>query len=446
MKVLTKEDAIIYVKMKDAIFSGELNNLPKIVESIQSNNITDQLEGAIALRKLLSVDRDPPIDQVLKSGVLPSIVNFLHFDDYPLLQFESLWSISNIASGLSHHTETVCKTGVVPILIKLLKSQSSDVVEQAIWALGNIASDSARFRDFVLKTGAMQPILEVINKQPKRSILRNASWTLSNLFRGKPIPDKCLIDFALHTLVHLLYNDDEEVIVEAIKAFSYYSDGPNNRIQDVIDCGVCKVLGKLLMHTNPLISIYALKTIGNIAIGNDIQTHHIVNDTILQGLLQLLSNTKVSVRKEVCWTISNMVANGNEDHIQSVINANLMPKVINLISNENDNGVKKEAVWIINNIFSGGRKDQIDYVIGLECMLPIINILEKCTDFKFLRLLLETIKSLLISGNSNSLNPYIECLEGCDGFEKVRFYSNHNNVDITTLVNDILYYKKKMDF
>ncbi|KAL9646747.1 hypothetical protein ABK040_001169 [Willaertia magna] len=103
-----------------------------------------------------------------------------------------------------------------------------------------------------------------------------------------------------------------------------------------------------------------------------------------------------SVRKEVCWTISNMVANGNEDHIQSVINANLMPK----------------------------RNVQI----------------------KFLRLLLETIKSLLISGNSNSLNPYIECLEGCDGFEKVRFYSNHNNVDITTLVNEILYYKKKMDF
>ncbi|KAL9658370.1 hypothetical protein ABK040_015690 [Willaertia magna] len=427
--------------------SKEVNNLTRIVESIQSNNISAQLDGTVALRKLLSDKNYPPIEEVVESGVLPSLVKFLYLEDYPHLQFESLWSISNITSGKSHHTEAVCKEGVVPVLIKLLKSSSIEVVEQSIWALCNIAGDSTKYRDIVLKMGAMQPILDIINNQPKQSVLRNASWTLSNLFRGKPRPTKCSVDIALHTLMQLLYNNNEEIIVGAIKAFSYYSDGPNDRIQDVIECGVPKVLGKLLLHTNTSITTPALRTIGNIASGDDKLTHSIVNDTVLQGLLQLLSSKKMVIRKEACWAISN-IASGNREHIQSVINANILPKVIKMLSEEKDNRVKYEVLWIINNLFSDGSKDQIDYVITLECMLPIINILENCTDLKLLNLLLQTITSLLNSGNrieSNSINPYIECVEGCDGFEKVRLFSNHYNVDITILVTEILDYRNKMD-
>jgi hypothetical protein len=69
----------------------------------------------------------------------------------------------------------------------------------------------------------------------------------------------------------LIFSPDEEVLTDACWALSYLSDGPNEKIQAVIEAGVCKRVIELLMHPSPTIQTPALRTVGNIVTGDDLQ-------------------------------------------------------------------------------------------------------------------------------------------------------------------------------
>jgi hypothetical protein len=75
----------------------------------------------------------------------------------------------------------------------------------------------------------------------------------------------------------------------------------------------------------------ALRTVGNIVTGNDMQTQVVINCGALACLLNLLSsNHKKSIKKEACWTISNITA-GTKDQIQAVIESGLVPPLVHLL-------------------------------------------------------------------------------------------------------------------
>ena len=197
------------------------------------------------IRQLLQAERNPPYQQVIDADVIPRVVSFLENDDRPELQFEAAWALTNIASGTSEHTRVVIEAGAVPIFCKLLLSPSDDVREQAVWALGNIAGDSPTCRDLVLHQGALGPLLEQLAQNSKLSMLRNATWTLSNFCRGKPQPPFELVKPALPALASLIYSQDDEVLTDACWALSYLTDnddnGSNSKIEAVIEAGATTI-------------------------------------------------------------------------------------------------------------------------------------------------------------------------------------------------------------
>jgi len=79
--------------------------------------------------------------------------------------------------------------------------------------------------------------------------MRNASWALSNLCRGRPQPDYNLVKGAIPTLIKVLVeNDKEDIITDVCWALSYLSDGAKERVNDLLQQKLLQKIIKLLEH------------------------------------------------------------------------------------------------------------------------------------------------------------------------------------------------------
>ncbi|CAN1281392.1 Importin subunit alpha-2 [Linum perenne] len=384
----------------------QLETLPALVSSVWSDDGNLQLEATTQFRKLLSIERSPPIEEVIQSGVVPRFVEFLVREDFPQLQFEAAWALTNIASGTSENTKVVIDHGAVPIFVKLLGSSSDDVREQAVWALGNVAGDSPKCRDLVLSHGALIPLLGQLNEHAKLSMLRNATWTLSNFCRGKPQPPFDQVRPALPALAHLVCSSDEEVLTDACWALSYLSDGTNDKIQAVIEAGVCSTLVQLLLHPSPSVLVPALRTIGNIVTGDD-------------------SQTQVFRFRHVFLSLLNYLA---------VIQADLIGPLVSLLQNA-EFDIKKESAWAISNATSGGTHDQIKFLVSHGCIKPLCDLLV-CPDPRIVTVCLEGLENILKvgeaeknSGNSE-VNVFAQMIDDAEGLEKIETLQSHDNNEI----------------
>jgi hypothetical protein len=326
----------------------------------------------------------------------------------------------------------VVNCGAVPIFINLLTAVDEELREQCVWALGNIAGDSPKCRDYCLHAGMLIPLLKILSSGTARlSMMRNATWALSNLCRGKPAPKFSHVAPALSVLAKLIHSSDQEVVVDALWALSYLSDGPDEQIQAVLNAGVANRVVEMLQNTAVSVQTPALRTVGNFVTGNDEQTQTIVNLRAIPMLYQLLQNPRKSIRKEAAWAISNITA-GNKNQTQHVINEGVIPLLVGHLSH-GDFDIRKESCWAISNALSWRDHQQVNYMVQCNTIKPLCDMLSQ-KDSKIVSVALDAIEHILYVGEKYSKSPnsnlYSSIVEEVEGIDKIEALQNHENESI----------------
>ncbi|ESL07179.1 importin alpha [Trypanosoma rangeli SC58] len=409
--------------------------LPEFVRMVIEGQSDEEVyQGVLMIRKLLAVELNPPHDEVTQSGVIPYLVNLMDRFEAPQLQFEAAWALTNVAAGTSKSTNILVESGVVPRFVALLRSEHADCRDQGAWGIGNIAGEGVSCRNVSLQCNALPHLIELLmDPEQPINVVRNATWALSNLVRGKPPPPLEQVSIALPVLCRLIHHTEKEVVVDAGWAISYISDGPKERVQAVIDSGVVPRVVEFLSSSCTPLQTSGIRTVGNIASGDDTQTQVLINCGVLPLFGSLLMHPRREIRKETCWTISNIAA-GSPLQIDALIASDIFPVVISncLVSNELD--VRKEAVWAIANITLCGIAPHLRYLLQCNVIPPLCDVLAT-HEPRILTVALEAILGFLQIGDDEyksgmtDRNMVAEAIMECggvDSIERIQSYTDNN--------------------
>lgn len=186
-----------------------------------------------------------------------------------------------------------------------------------------------------------------------------------------------------------------------------------------------------LTETDPLLFVPALRAIGNICSGNEVNliTKFIKSGNIIQKLLVvILKNEKVSsitIMKECMWVLSNIAA-GDLDHISSIVaNNDMMMKIFECCFSPNLD-VRKESLWIACNCVTGSNKEFAEHILTINGgeVIKVISTGLHLQDIRLIRNLMEAMENLLnldvLNGwiGQESVSYHFEIYGGIDALEE----------------------------
>ena len=404
-----------------------LEKLQEYVECVKDTNRKVNLAGVYGIRRILSQPKMNPIQQVIDSGIVNLLNPFMFLDEYPQLQYETAWLLTNMCTGTSDQIDYIIKRGCLNGLTHMLNSSITELKEQAFWALGNIATESNQYRDLLLQPSIFPNLINIVmsGSSPVR-LVKQGCWTLSCICRTLPVPPEQTCRKMIPALNKglLMHSEIGENLLYVLQAIISLTCTYTVLIDHFIEKEIIETLISFVLNKSSDEVLCSLKIIGNFVAGTDLQTSAVVKAGGIKVLAIVLKSDEAKLRREAMWSISNFCA-GNRVQIDALWKSGVIKSVLGCIANEVYE-VQKEIPWVLFNLvnndflyvdelvsvglFQGLKhlislKDTKMTVICLECIDKCLELAQ--TDTEVFMHYIEIVQQIDLVGDLESLQAHL---------------------------------------
>lgn len=99
---------------------------------------------------------------------------------------DALRGITGLTGGAHEIVEHLVQSGLIGMTMSVLDGGRPHLQEDACWSIGNIAGDDKSYQTQLLESEAVALVRNLLRRMQQDVLIKRvATWTLSNLVRGK---------------------------------------------------------------------------------------------------------------------------------------------------------------------------------------------------------------------------------------------------------------------
>ncbi len=323
-------------------------------------------------------------DKVVESGVVPQFIAILEKKECPLELTIGICSLlSDIMWANSKHDKLMIDNGIILVLMKLMTSQNTTLLNTILHCLGNMADNLNHDEESILLTtdGFLSKFVGIFHKTKKMIpliLLKTASWSLMEICRNLPksplVFMNVAIPFFLGVIRHPKLKEEEGYycLSNALWGINYITENQQLGIDIALhEKGIVQSIIPFLNSKVSIVQLPALRILSNLVGGTDKQCSKVLKLGLLDFVKPLLSDKNPIIQKETVWMISNIVA-GTISQVKQVFSTTgIIPIILKLFKLKTNHSLRRECSFVVSNTLSNPLVSKTS-VVNLEFILSCI--------------------------------------------------------------------------
>ncbi|XP_034499886.1 armadillo repeat-containing protein 4 isoform X3 [Ailuropoda melanoleuca] len=282
---------------------------------------------------------------------------------------------------------------IIENLVKNLNSENEQLQEHCAMAIYQCAEDKET-RDLVRLHGGLKPLASLLNNTDNKERLAAVTGAIWKCSISKENVTKFREYKAIETLVGLLTDQPEEVLVNVVGALGECCQEYENRVL-VRKCGGIQPLVNLLVGINQTLLVNVTKAVGACAVEPESM---MIIDRLdgVRLLWSLLKNPHPDVKASAAWALCPCIQNAKDagEMVRSFVGG--LELVVNLLKSDN-----KEVLASVCAAITNIAKDQENLaVITDHGVVPLLSKLANTNNDKLRRHLAEAISRCCMWGRN----------------------------------------------